>query len=295
MNWNDYRIAIDELPVSDDFEQRTCAAMRKACGSQGIAGPAERRSRRLPRLSAMGAFGKVAAVAAVCLALSGTAYAIVSFEDLAGIADSADQGRVAELFQRGEGVRIEETQHVGDFDITLLGLTSGEALMPLTEGADSARTYAVLSLARSDGSSIDDDYLRQSAERFCENSEVAEDGSMLIDAASFPKDESFFSADQFVFELLDFTPLAVSSDGAIAGRGETGVVDYAENGVVYFVVDMPEYQDGTPVGYLAVWPEAVIGSDLPGNRLSDRLVLDAQGAPAFAEGNAGVLFKLPQA
>ena len=39
---------------------------------------------------------------------------------------------------------IDETQRVGDFDITLLGLTSGQALVPLTEGVNANRTYACL-------------------------------------------------------------------------------------------------------------------------------------------------------
>lgn len=293
MNWNDYRAAMDEMPISDDFEQRACAAMREARVPQGASTPAPKRPCCFPRLHAMGAFGKAAAVAAICLVFSGTAYAIASFDDLAEIAAGADLGKVAELFQQGEGVRIDETQQVGDFDITLLGLTSGEALMPLTEGADKERTYAVLSLARSDGSPIDDEYLQQSTERFCEDAEVSEDGSKMIDISRFPRDERFFSADQFVFDLLDFTPLAVGEDGTIAGRAETGVVDYVEDGVVYFVVDVPQYENGTPVGCLAVWFEATTGSDMPGNRLTDRLVLDAQGSPAFAEGNAGALFKLP--
>lgn len=293
MNWNDYRAVMDELPVSDDFEQRACVAMREACGLQGNSAVAPKRSCRLSRLRTMGAFGKAAAVAAICLVLSGTAYAIASFDDLAEIAAGADFGKVAELFQQGEGVRIDETQQVGDFDITLLGLASGEALMPLTEGADKERTYAVLSLARSDGSPIDDEYLRQSAERFRENGEVLEGESTVIDTSRFPKDEDFFSVDQFVYELLDFTPLAIGEDGAIAGRAETGVADYVEDGVAYFVVDIPQFEDGIPVSYLAVSFEATTGSDMPGNRLTDRLVLDAQGAPTFAEGNAGALFKLP--
>lgn len=293
MNWNDYRAAMDELPVSDDFEQHACAAMREARMSQGVSTLAPKRSCCRPRLRATGVLGRAAAVAALCLVLSGSAYAIVSFDDLAEITTGADLGNVAGLFQQGEGVRIDETQHVGDFDITLLGLASGETLMPLTEEANKERTYAVLSLARSDGFPIDDEYLRQSTERFREDAEGSEDGSMTIDISRFPRDESFFSADQFVFDLLDFTPLAIDEDGTIAGRAETGVVHYVEDGVAYFVVDMPQYENGVPVGYLAVWFEAATGSDMPGSQLADRLVLDAKGNPAFAEGNAGVLFKLP--
>lgn len=124
---------------------------------------AKRQSRVLfPRATTL---GKVAVAAAICLAIGGTAYATASFEDLARIAADADQAQVAEVFEQGAGERIDETQRVGDFDITLLGLTSGQALVPLTEGVNANRTYAVLSLARADGSPIDQAYLDQSAER----------------------------------------------------------------------------------------------------------------------------------
>lgn len=93
----------------------------------------------------------MAVAAAICLAIGGTAYATASFEDLARIAADADQAQVAEVFEQGAGERIDETQRVGDFDITLLGLTSGQALVPLTEGVNANRTYAVLSLARAMG------------------------------------------------------------------------------------------------------------------------------------------------
>ena len=30
MSWNDYRAAMDELPISENFEDRICAAVREA-------------------------------------------------------------------------------------------------------------------------------------------------------------------------------------------------------------------------------------------------------------------------
>ena len=117
---------------------------------------------------------------------------------------------------------------------------------------------------------------------------------MEVDASRLPKDEHGFSADALVLENLDFTPVAVGSDGAIAARGEQGVASYIEDGAIYFVVDMPAEEDGLPVNYLAIWLGAFADSDSPGNRLSDRLELSERGALSFVGGIAGALFELPQ-
>lgn len=299
MSWNDYRAAMDELPISENFEDRICAAVRKARREDAravVVRPSPARatcqSRVLfPRATTL---GKVAVVAAICLAIGGTAYATASFEDLARIAADADQAQVAEVFEQGAGERIDETQRVGDFDITLLGLTSGQALVPLTEGVNANRTYAVLSLARADGSPIDQAYLDQSTERWLANGVDQGDGSMEVDASRLPKDEHGFSADALVLENLDFTPVAVGSDGAIAARGEQGVASYIEDGAIYFVVDMPAEEDGLPVNYLAIWLGAFADGDSPGNRLSDRLEVSERGTLSFVGGIAGALFELPQ-
>ena len=299
MSWNDYRAAMDELPISENFEDRICAAVREARREDARAvvvrpspARAKRQSRVLfPRATTL---GKVAVAAAICLAIGGTAYATASFEDLARIAADADQAQVAEVFEQGAGERIDETQRVGDFDITLLGLTSGQALVPLTEGVNANRTYAVLSLARADGSPIDQAYLDQSAERWLANGVDQGDGSMEVDASRLPKDEHGFSADALVLENLDFTPVAVGSDGAIAARGEQGVASYIEDGAIYIVVDMPAEENGLPVNYLAIWLGAFADSDSPGNRLSDRLEVSERGTLSFVGGIAGALFELPQ-
>ena len=91
MSWNDYRAAMDELPISENFEDRICAAVREARREDARAvvvrpspARAKRQSRVLfPRATTL---GKVAVAAAICLAIGGTAYATASFEDLARIA-----------------------------------------------------------------------------------------------------------------------------------------------------------------------------------------------------------------
>lgn len=299
MSWNDYRAAMDELPISENFEGRICTAVREARREDArvmVVRPSPARATRQSRGLFLRAttLGKVAVAAAICLAIGGTAYATASFEGLARIAADADQAQVAEVFEQGAGERIDETQRVGDFDITLLGLTSGQALVPLTEGVNANRTYAVLSLARADGSPIDQAYLDQSVERWLANGVDQGDGSMEVDASRLPKDEHGFSADALVLENLDFTPVAVGSDGAIAARGEQGVASYIEDGAIYFVVDMPAEEDGLPVNYLAIWLGAFADSDSPGNRLSDRLEVSERGTLSFVGGIAGALFELPQ-
>lgn len=157
MSWNDYRAAMERAADFREFRRRhlrggaRSAPRRRterwSCGLR-LPEPNVRAVSSFPRATTL---GKVAVAAAICLAIGGTAYATASFEDLARIAADADQAQVAEVFEQGAGERIDETQRVGDFDITLLGLTSGQALVPLTEGVNANRTYAVLSLARAMG------------------------------------------------------------------------------------------------------------------------------------------------
>ena len=118
VNWNDYRAAMDDLPISNDFEARVCAVASRV----PAAAPPKRKQHAgwggLGRSRA--AFARAAVVAVACLALAGTAYATVSLDDLAAIAAGAGDEEAAvafaEAFTEGNGVAVDETQRVGDFD-----------------------------------------------------------------------------------------------------------------------------------------------------------------------------------
>lgn len=241
----------------------------------------------------IGTLGKVAAAAAICLVLGGTAYAVANLDDLARIATDADEDQIAIVFAQGDGVRINETQWVGDFDITLLGIAPGQALCTFMGSTLEDRTYAVISLTRSDGVPLDDDYLAQSYGRYSESGAVQEDGSVMVDTSVFPKGEEGFGASSFLIDNLCLTPIAATSGHLFEAQGDLVYTTYAKDGAIYLVANLPAAEDGAPINYLAVWLGAHVGSDLPGNRFSDRVIVDENGIPAFAEGVAGALFELP--
>lgn len=131
VNWNDYRAAMDDLPISNDFEARVCAVASRV----PAAAPPKRKQHAgwggLGRSRA--AFARAAVVAVACLALAGTAYATVSLDDLAAIAAGAGDEEAAvafaEAFTEGNGVAVDETQRVGDFDFALCGVAMAAILL----------------------------------------------------------------------------------------------------------------------------------------------------------------------
>lgn len=295
MNWNDYRAAMDELLISEDFEQRVCAAAQRTQESTARSEQFDAQPKHRPSgLVRVGTLGKVAAVVAICLALSGTAYAVANLDDLASIAADANEDRIADAFARGNGVRINKIQEVGDFDITLIGIASGQTLEAFTEDASVGRTYVVLSLMRSDGTPLDETYLAQSHERWLKSGTAREDGSVEVDVPTLPADEEGFDVAAFLVDNLCLTPISATSDGILEVRGDLGYTTYAKDGTIYLVADLPATGGNAPVNYLAVWLGSYAGSDLPGNRLEDRMAVDEQGVPMFAEGIAGALFELSE-
>lgn len=95
------------------------------------------------------------AVIVLCLS-SVTAYAAWKYLSPAEVAGIMNDTRLAEAFLGEQALLINETQSYGGYDVTLLGITSGEALSEYqhySEGGliDADRTYAVVAIRNSDG------------------------------------------------------------------------------------------------------------------------------------------------
>lgn len=145
MNWNDYRNAVDRLPFSDDFQERTekllCRHIQETSEKERIA------MRRKP-------FMKIAAAAAVFVLLTASAYAAVRAMSPSQAAEFAGQPLLAQAFERGEGVVLNESVETGDYRVTLAGLVSGRGLDSWNQQVDQARTYAIVALERLDGAAL---------------------------------------------------------------------------------------------------------------------------------------------
>ncbi len=111
----------------------------------------------------------VAAALALC-AGSVTVYAAWRYLSPSRVAETVRDSRLAEAFWK-EGASVSsETQHFGDYSVTLLGLVSGEQLSEYVrykaDGTAAAnRTYAVIAVERTDGAPMPDPSEEEYGER----------------------------------------------------------------------------------------------------------------------------------
>lgn len=101
-----------------------------------------------------------AAVAAACvLAVSVSVGAAGHYLSSREVAEHFDMDNMAKAFSDGEGIEINQTQSYGGYNITLMGVASGENLgwagtdaQPL----DESKTYAIVAFERADGTPMPD-------------------------------------------------------------------------------------------------------------------------------------------
>lgn len=104
----------------------------------------------------------VAAAAALCCLCVGGVAAAGHFLTPSQVAEQMEQQKLAALFEGKDSLSLQETRQTGQYVVTLLGLTSGENVTEYWssdwEGEDSlpGRSYAVLSVSRSDGTPMAD-------------------------------------------------------------------------------------------------------------------------------------------
>ncbi len=148
MNREEYRAQVDAVAFSPDFQERTMARLMAQAQEK------ERKTMKKFNLRT----GLVAA--AVAAALSVTTYAAVVMLRPQDVAMQAGQTALADAFESGDAVAINETRTVDGYDVTLMGLVSGEGLSrveSLENGVPQDKTYAVLAYTRTDGTAIEDD------------------------------------------------------------------------------------------------------------------------------------------
>lgn len=149
MKKEDYRAEVDALRFSPDFQDRTVARLSALARQQE-----EKQTMKHQKLRT----GLIAA--AVAAALSITAYAAVVMLRPQDVARQAGNEALAAAFTQEGAVSVNETKTVGDYNVTLMGLVSGEGLSrveSLPGGVTRDKTYAVLAYARADGAPITED------------------------------------------------------------------------------------------------------------------------------------------
>ena len=197
----------------------------------------------------------------IIAALSVTAYAIVTLLTPAEIARELGHDALAQAFENGEGILIEESVASKGFVFTLHGMATGENLLAFYEEAEDSKTMLVLSVRRENGRPMD--YF---------NPET------IIG-------DTYFSY-CVVFE--GFKPWLISSRTI----GGTGGQMFEKDGVLYVLLDCSSFDifaDRNPS--FVVWNAVEIGIG-PGSELFQ---MRENGSIAFADGMqvARAMFRLP--
>ncbi len=244
MNREDYRKAFDELSFSADFQERTEALLRQ-------------RARELEKEKPMMQFNRTkkmaVLVAAAAALLAVSVSAAVLFLNPAAVAERFENPTLAAAFESRDAVPVNETVQTGDYTITLAGLVSGEGIGKWYDEAEPSRTYAVVSVARTDGTPLTE-----------ENYDVMATGTFTISPL-----------------VAGYAPHAVN-----AWTLEGGCGSFLENGVAYYLLDTLDIQmfaDHTV--YMAVYQGFVPSYD--------EFSVAADGTYSLRPGVTGVLFTLP--
>lgn len=100
-----------------------------------------------------------AAVATCVLAVTVSVGAAGHYLNSRQVAEQFDMDNMAKAFSQGDGIEINQTQSWGGYNVTLMGVASGENLSWAGDGAqqpDGSKTYAIVAIERGDGTPMPD-------------------------------------------------------------------------------------------------------------------------------------------
>lgn len=147
MNRKEYRAAMDAVHFRADFQQQTIEKLTAAAAHQTGKG-STMKSRKIAKTV------PIAAVLTVVLAI--TALAVTVFLRPSEVASELQDQTLAEAFEGQDAVVLNKTVESGAYKITLEGVVSGSGLSDYCQEVDTGRTYAVVSVSRSDGTAMDE-------------------------------------------------------------------------------------------------------------------------------------------
>lgn len=148
MNRDDYRKAVDALPFSADFRERTEELVRQKAKTEKECIVMKKKG-----------FARAAALAAAVALFTVSAYAASRWLSPAQVAELHKDPALAQAFESGDAIKLNQSVQTENFCVTLAGLVSGEKLSNWSSEADQARTYAVMILESLDGTPLKADSL----------------------------------------------------------------------------------------------------------------------------------------
>ena len=151
MNREAYRKAFDAIPFSPDFQDRTTELLRDRLREQ----------EKEKHIMYVGKTKKLAVLVAAAIALLAVSVsAVMLWLSPAQVAERLEDPVLAAAFGSEDALALNEIGTVGGYTVTLAGLVSGEDLSKAPAEYNgqlvSDRTYAVFSLARTDGEPLEE-------------------------------------------------------------------------------------------------------------------------------------------
>ena len=230
MNWNDYRKAVDALPFSDDFQERTEKLVRQSAQTEKECIVMKKRG-----------IYRIAAAAAAVAVLTVSAYAASRWRSPAQVAEMHGDPVLAQAFESGDAVKLNQTVETGDLAVTLAGLVSGENLSRWSSQADQARTYAVMILESLNGTPLNTDDFPLG--EYTLTPLVAGFTPWSVNSWTLDAGASLLEQDGVLYYLLDVRSIEMFADhtvylafyqGTVPGRD---TFTMAENGTIAFAGD----------------------------------------------------------
>ncbi len=147
MNRTEYRAACDAVKFREDFEADAIRRLTERCGQPEEKEQTFMELKRTKRIAVLVA----AAIAILALSVSAAMLWLTPSQAAERLSDPV----LAEAFAGKDAVLLDETVRSGGYTITLGGLVSGKGISRWCGDADESRTYAMVSLARTDGTPLD--------------------------------------------------------------------------------------------------------------------------------------------
>lgn len=144
MNQTEYRAQVDAVAFSPDFQARTVARLA------ALAPKKETKAMRIKPFRT----GLIAAAVAAALCVTALAAAVLLTPK--DVAQRSGNQTLAAAFESDKAITVDQTKTVGNYNVTLMGLVSGDGLS-YVDGVSQDKTYAVLSYTRADSAPIEDD------------------------------------------------------------------------------------------------------------------------------------------
>lgn len=232
-NSQEYRRQLDRVTFSPDFEPRTVQLMAKAAEEKE---PVSMNKKKTLKII-------IAAAAAVAL-MTTTVFALSALLSPAQVAEQTGQNEIASAFRSEDAVLINETITAGDYTVTLLGMTSGQALHYINDmPAEADRSYVVVSVERKDGTPIDpmDEILAPSGENSITFSPLVEGWAPHhVNAWSLSCGAHGTTVDGIRYYLFDYANLEMFADRTVwlaiyeGFAPGTDIFTMAEDGTIFY-------------------------------------------------------------